>query len=102
MIIDKFLYIITSKISFQIKANISFNFVYELNLRSDISVWTPQGKLPISCSKAYNTLTPDYDDNVEDIVADLSDIKSDIKNISKILLQAYDQMNIHTILFIVL
>ena len=91
-----------SKISFQIKANISFNFVYELNLRSDISVWTPQGKLPISCSKAYNTLTPDYDDNVEDIVADLSDIKSDIKNISKILLQAYDQMNIHTILFIVL
>lgn len=55
--------------------------------RSDISVWTPQGKLPISCSKAYSTLTPDYDDNVEDIVADLSDIKSDIKNISKILLQ---------------
>ena len=82
--------IIVSKISFQIKADIGFYFVYELNLRSDISVWTPQGKLPISCSKAYNTLTPDYDDNVEDIVADLSDIKSDIKNISKILLQAYD------------
>ena len=87
MLIKKFF---ISKTSLQTKSIISFYFVYELNLRSDISVWTPQGKLPISCSKAYNTLTPDYDDNVEDIVADLSDIKSDIKNISKILLQAYD------------
>jgi len=34
-----------------------------------------------------NTFTPEFDESVEDIVADLSDIKSDIKSISNILLQ---------------
>ena len=55
---------------------------------SDISLWTPQGKLPILCPRAYNNVTTDIDESVDDIASDLSDIKSDIKNISKILLQA--------------
>ena len=61
-----------------------------MNLRDDISFWTPQGKLPILGPKVYGNQISDVDESVDGIVSELSDIKSDIKNISKILLQAQD------------
>ena len=70
---------------------------FELNLRSELSFWTPQEKLPKLLPREYNDFPDDVNESVEDIVSDLCDIKSDIKNISKILLQE-NILFIHTLI----
>ena len=70
---------------------------FELNLRSELSFWTPQEKLPKLLPREYNDFPDDVNESVEDIVSDLCDIKSDIKNISKILLQE-NILLIHTLI----
>ena len=71
-----------------------------MNLRDDISFWTTQGKLPILGPQVYCNQASEVDESVEEIVSELSDIKSDIKNISKILLQAHDYIDYNRILIL--